>query len=63
MRSHWSWSWFTFVLAFATACSFQASCGGKKLNMDNAKKFVEETFEKETGAKPLAGRPRGGPFV
>jgi len=53
---------------FVTACSFSASCGGKKLNMDNAKKFVEKTLEESTGQKPAASCPasvdikKGGKF-
>lgn len=35
-------------------CQFQASCGGKKLNMENAVTFVSTTLEKEVGQKPTA---------
>jgi len=35
-------------------CQFQASCGGKKLNMANAVTFVSTTLEKEVGQKPTA---------
>jgi hypothetical protein len=48
MRSQWS----LLLLAFAGACSFQASCGGKKLDMDKAKTFVTSALETETGQKP-----------
>ena len=64
MRSQWS----LLLLAFAGACSFQASCGGKKLDMDKAKTFVATTLENETGQKPEASCPssvkieKGGKF-
>ena len=38
-------------LVFA-GCSFQASCGGKSLNMENAKKFVSTTLEADVGKAP-----------
>lgn len=43
-------SW-VIALAFA-GCSFQASCGGKSLNMENAKKFVTKMMTEQAGAPP-----------
>jgi hypothetical protein len=40
------------VLLVCVGCSFQASCGGKKLNMDKAKEFVTTALEREVGQKP-----------
>jgi Domain of unknown function (DUF4333) len=50
-------TWSPLLLVFVTACSFSASCGGKKLNMANAKSFVEKTFEDLSGQKPEASCP------
>jgi hypothetical protein len=47
----------SWILLLAVGCSFEASCGGKKLNMDKAKEFVATLLEKETGAKPTVTCP------
>lgn len=40
------------LLVVCAGCSFQASCGGKSLNMDNAKKFVGSSLAREAGQEP-----------
>jgi hypothetical protein len=61
-------TWSPLLLVFVTACSFSASCGGKKLNMDKAKAFIEKTLETGAGQKPEARCPasvdikKGGTF-
>jgi Domain of unknown function (DUF4333) len=61
-------TWSPLLLVFATACSFSASCGGKKLDMDKAKAFVAKTLDDATGQKPDASCPasvdikKGGTF-
>ena len=47
----------TWILVFVAGCSFQASCGGKKLNIDKTKEFLAGLLEKETGAKPTVTCP------
>jgi len=42
------------VLLVFVGCQFQASCGGKKLNMEKAVEFVSSTLEKDVGQKPSA---------
>jgi len=42
------------VLLVFVGCQFQASCGGKKLNMEKAVEFVGSTLEKDVGQKPSA---------
>lgn len=49
MRFRLSW---TSILIVVVGCQFQASCGGKKLNMEKAKEFVTSTLEREVGQKP-----------
>lgn len=49
MRIQLSW---TSILLVVVGCQFQASCGGKKLNMEKAKEFVTSTLEREVGQKP-----------
>jgi Domain of unknown function (DUF4333) len=41
-----------FLWIVCAGCSFQASCGGKTLNMDNAKKFVGSSLAREVGQEP-----------
>jgi len=40
------------VLLVCVGCQFQASCGGKKLNMEKAKEFVATALERDVGQKP-----------
>ncbi|MBA3498903.1 MAG: DUF4333 domain-containing protein [Myxococcota bacterium] len=47
----------SWILLLAVGCSFEASCGGKKLNIDKAKEFIATLLEKETGAKPTVTCP------
>ena len=47
----------TWILLLAVGCSFEASCGGKKLNIEKAKEFLAGLLEKETGAKPTVTCP------
>jgi hypothetical protein len=47
----------SWILLLAVGCSFEASCGGKKLNIDKAKEFIAGLLEKETGAKPTVTCP------
>ncbi|MDQ3365206.1 MAG: DUF4333 domain-containing protein [Myxococcota bacterium] len=47
MRLKWP-----LLLVVCAGCSFQASCGGKSLNMDKAKKFVGGSLAVETGEEP-----------
>jgi hypothetical protein len=41
----------TLLLVFV-GCQFQASCGGKTLNMKNAREFISSTLERQVGEKP-----------
>lgn len=47
----------SWILLLAVGCSFEASCGGKKLNIDKAKEFIAGLLEKETGVKPAVTCP------
>ena len=40
------------ILLVVVGCQFQASCGGKKIDMAKAKEFVSSTLERELGQKP-----------
>lgn len=53
MRTPWS----SLALAFVTACSFQASCGGKKIDTDKVTGFVANNLEEQTGEKPVTTCP------
>jgi hypothetical protein len=54
MRRLYSCSW---ILLLAFGCSFSASCGGKKLNIDKTKEFIATLLEKSTGTKPTVTCP------
>jgi hypothetical protein len=45
------------VFLVFVGCQFQASCGGKNLNMEKANEFVATNLEKETGLKPAVTCP------
>jgi uncharacterized protein DUF4333 len=44
--------WSRVLGLFLAGCSFQASCGSRTLDMDNARKFVVQAMTGEVGAAP-----------